>query len=71
MFRNRALQLKWTKVDPAEENGATNASKNSPETAVIEVVKESTKYALIMFAGYKTLDTVSKIAMITVDNKTK
>jgi hypothetical protein len=71
MFRNRALQLKWTKVDPAEENNANSAPKNSPETAVIEVVKESTKYALLMFAGYKTLDTISKIAVQTAGTKIK
>jgi hypothetical protein len=71
MFRNRALQLKWTKVDPDEQNTANSAPKNAPETQVIEVVKESTKYALIMFAGYKTLDTISKIAVQTTAAKIK
>lgn len=71
MFKKRAIQVKWVEVPTDNKSDATDAPVNAPETQVIEVVKESTKYALIMFAGYKAFDTISKCAMIAMDNKTK
>jgi hypothetical protein len=70
MFKKHAIQLKWVKTEP-NNIIETDAPKNAPETQVIEVVKESTKYAILMFAGYKALDTISKIAINSAQAKIK
>ncbi len=73
LFRNKTLQLRVVDANRPYQSQLNAGSKRTtpPETAIIEVVRESSKYIAGLVATYMAADTVRQILIYTVVTKIK
>lgn len=65
MFKKRSIVVKVVKDEEIDPPATNTIPKNSPETVVIEVVKESSIYVAGVIGAYMAADTLRKIAIHT------
>ncbi len=71
MFKNKILEMKLVDPRKADQPQLNAAPTNAPETVIIEVVRESSKYAAGLVAAYMAADALRQIAIYTAMTKIK
>lgn len=74
MFRNKTLQVKVVDADrpyQSQLNAGPVKRATPPETAIIDVVRESSKYIAGLFGVYMAADTLRQVIIYTVVTKVK
>jgi len=71
MFKDKTLQVKIVDVNKPRQPLLNAAPTNPPETVIIEVVRESSKYVAGLFAAYMVADTLRQIIIHTAMTKIK
>ncbi len=71
MLKNKTLQIKVVDANRPEYPQLNAAPTTAHETAIIEVVRESSKYIAGLFATYMAADTLRQIIIHTAVIKIK